>query len=81
MDLRHEFMHIIDELIPNISPLNPETREAASFFYVSGPEDAEAYTTNPLEAHANHKRKEYKIAIEEMLNAQTVATQGNAHTL
>ena len=46
MDLRHEFMHIIDELIPNISPLNPETREAASFFYVSGPEDAEAYTTN-----------------------------------
>ena len=68
MDLRHELTHVLDTLVPQISPLDPEIL-AMSMRYYEG-KDHDLYTNNPLELNANTKRKEYRIKIEEMLKKQ-----------
>lgn len=73
-DLRHEMMHMVDILIPQISPMDPEVRGKAIRYYVScyesGPEDF--YKKNPLELHANFKQVEFMVLCGETL--QTLST-------
>lgn len=67
MDLCHEFMHIVDMFIPEISPLAPDVRRRAALFYIEPHDDMGLYSNNPLELNANLHRREYGEQIRSML--------------
>ena len=71
-DLRHEFTHISDMFIPEISPLDADVREEAIRNYTDPHQNKELYKNNPLELNANMKRDDYKQRIDAMLTMQEV---------
>ena len=82
MDLKHEFTHIIDMFIPAISHIDPDTLLDAQMFYVNPTiGDRKLYDNNPLELNANQNRKDLRIKIEQMLNAQSALLNDKSKTL
>jgi hypothetical protein len=82
MDLKHEFTHIIDMFIPEISHIDQDTILDAQMFYVNPiTGDPELYENNPLELNANQNRKDLRIKIEQMLNAQSTFINDKSKTL
>lgn len=67
MDLRHEMAHIVDVLMPQISPLPRETVTQGVRFYLDQVENAELYANNPLEKNANLKRNEFSKSYDDRL--------------
>jgi len=67
MDLRHEMAHIVDVLMPQISPLSHDVVRNAVYFYLDQTENAELYANNPLERNANLKRDEFAKQYDAML--------------
>lgn len=72
MDLRHEFTHLADIFIAEISPLDADVREEAIRNYTDPHQNKELYKNNPLELNANMKRDDYKQRIDAMLTLQEV---------
>lgn len=75
MDLRHELTHVIDTIVPAISPLDPDIRTNAAMYYEW--RDNDLYENNPWELLANTKRKECREQIQAMLDSQEQSLSNN----
>ena len=79
MDLKHEMTHVVDMYIQNISILDSTVNEEAQMFYVNPKRDRDLYKENPLELNANQNRKDLRIKIQQMLDAQESTQNTQSH--